>query len=243
MQLDLRPILAGDSRGGQQMIHVVAKSPVGRHAARRNVRLAEKPRLFEFGHDAPDHRGPHAQGIARGNLLRSDRFGGRDEFLNRRHQQRVTARGEQVAVGTRRHGPKSISILLPPHRYIQARIRCNGGAGPGRIVFHKERWPAGPQPARAVFISRRRRETHRGSRATATIAAHGRRSSRTLRQPRRWWMRAESWYRTSTRSLKTSFSPCSSTTSYGTSRTRCAAPQHSTARSLNRSFPPPFSRR
>ena len=97
MELNLRAILEADSHRRRQMIDVIAKRLLGRDPAGRGVRLTQVTAVFQLGHHVAHHRGTHPQLMARDDLRRTDRLGGRDELLHRREDQRVLPVRERVA--------------------------------------------------------------------------------------------------------------------------------------------------
>src|SRR5271156_5066751 len=60
------------------------------------MRLAQVTAVFELGHHVANHRGAHAELMARDNLRGSDGLRGRDELLHGREYQRVLTIRERV---------------------------------------------------------------------------------------------------------------------------------------------------
>jgi len=80
--LDLLALHRRQRAGRGQLVDEEAVALVGGNASGRGVRLAQVARALQFGHQVTDHRGAHAERIARGDLLRADRLGGRYELLH-----------------------------------------------------------------------------------------------------------------------------------------------------------------
>ena len=89
MEFDLRAILEADSSRRREMIDVIAKRFFSGDSARRRMRLAQVAAILELGHHVADHRGAHAELMARDNLCGTDRLGSRDKLLHRRQHQRM----------------------------------------------------------------------------------------------------------------------------------------------------------
>src|ERR1039458_8471760 len=134
----LRTAVEADPGRRGEMIDVIAKRLLGRDPARRGVRLTQVTTVFQLGHHVAHHRSAHAQLMARDDLRRTYRLGGRDELLHRREDQRVTPVRERVDFRFLRHltwrwrakftfslgpsirGAALVSIVLRIQRYIQA---------------------------------------------------------------------------------------------------------------------------